>query len=254
MAKRPAPDVSDRRRQARAAQLAAIAKAKRRRKLTQLGIVGGVAVLVIAIVTTAVLLGRGGTATAAPTVDATVSVNGQSVPFAIDGSAIRIGPADAKATIDLWVDYSCSHCQDFEEANGDVINGLVAKGNVAVRYHQIQIVTDYGLQAGSASACVAVHDPSVWVTFNRALYSNHGTETDGWTAGDFGAFAAAQGAGTASQECIGAERYVDWIGDNTAASTGAGVKGTPAMFLDGQPSEVLTGQALVAKVDELAAA
>ena len=63
-----------------------------------------------------------------------------------------------------------------------------------------------------------------------------------------------QGAGTASQECIGDERYRDWIDDNTAASNQAGVKGTPAMFLNGQPSEVLNGQALVAKVDELAAA
>jgi protein-disulfide isomerase len=123
---------------------------------------------------------------------------------------------------------------------------------VAVSYHNIQIVTGYGTEAGSASACLAVNDPDRWVTFNSALYANHGATTDSWTASDFRTFAASQGAGSATQDCITAERYRDWITANTGDATKQGVQGTPTMFLNGQQqAETPTGQALLDKVNAL---
>ena len=130
MAKRPDPASADRRRQARAAQQAALARAKRRRTLTQLAIVGGVAVVVIAIIATAVVLGtrgrhprRGG---GAPVATGTTTVDGTSVPFAIGGTdatanGVRVGSTDAKVSMDLWVDYSCPHCQEFEATNNATV-------------------------------------------------------------------------------------------------------------------------------------
>lgn len=253
---RPTSDDQDRRRQARAAQQRAAAEAKRRRTITQLAIVGGVALVVVAILATAVVLrtrGKDGP-TATPVVDTIVTVNGARVPLAVVGSAVRLGPSDARVTVDLWVDYSCSHCRQFEADNHDVLNGLVAKGTVAVKYHNIEIVSDYGAEAGSAAACVAVNDPSRWVAFNRALYANHSESTDGWTAADFRGFAAGQGMGTVTQDCISSQRYRDWISANTSDADKHGVTGTPTMFLNGEKSDTLSGQALVSKVDELAAA
>lgn len=261
MAKRPDPVVEDRRRQARAAQQAALARAKRRRTLTQLAIVGGVAVVVIAIVATAVVLGTRGKGTSAggPVASGTTTVDGTSVPFAIGGAGdtstgIRVGAADAKVTMDLWVDYSCSHCQEFEATNSAAISSLVVSGKLAAVYHNIQIVTRYGAEAGSASACLAVHDPNVWPAFNAALYANHGAATDGWRASDFARFAATNGAGSATQSCITDGTYRSWITANTAASAQAGVDGTPTMFLDGQKTDTLSGQALVDRVNSLAGA
>ena len=253
---RPNPGEQDRRRQARLAQQQAAAAAARRRTLTQIGIIGGVAVVVLAIIATAVVLGtrdRGGP-TATPAVTSSVTVDGASVPFTITGSAFRLGPADAKATVDLWVDYSCPHCQEFEAANASVLNSLLAKGDVAVSYHNIQIVTGYGTEAGNASACLAVNDPERWVAFNSALYANHDATTDGWKASDFRSFAAAQGAGSATQDCISSGRYSDWIAANTNDATAHDVQGTPTMFLNGQlQAETPSGQALVDKVNALVA-
>src|SRR4051794_30930630 len=242
MAKRPDPAVEDRRRQARAAAQAAAARAKRRRTLTQLAIVGGVAVVVIAIIATAVVLGRRDQVPAAgstPVASGTTTVGGTSVPFAIGGgdhtaTGVRVGSDDAKVTMDLWVDYSCPHCQEFEATNNDTITSLVVSGKLAVVYHNIQIVTDYGTEAGSASACLAVNDPNAWPAFNAALYANHTAETDSWTATDFVTFAASNGGGSATQKCIADGTYRGWISANTAASTKAGVTGTPTMFLNGQ--------------------
>lgn len=262
MAKRPDPIVEDRRRQARAAQQAAAARAQRRRTLVQLAIVGGVAVVVIAIIATAVVLGRRDQVPAAgstPVASGTTTVGGTSVPFAVGGSGdtatgVRVGAADAKVTMDLWVDYSCPHCQEFEATNNGTIDGLVAAGKLAVVYHNIQIVTDYGTEAGSASACMAVHDPDAWPAFNAALYANHSAETDGWGASDLARFAAANGGGDATQRCVTDGTYKSWIAANTEASAKADVSGTPTMFIDGQKTDTLSGQALADRVNSLASA
>jgi protein-disulfide isomerase len=179
-------------------------------------------------------------------------VDNASVPFATTDTAVRLGPADAKAQIDLWVDYSCPHCQEFEAENNSLINQLVAAGGTSVSYHNIQIVTGYGTQAGSAGACVAANDAEQWVAFNAALYANHSAETDGWSAAQFADFAAQQGVNSAAQTCIQNSRYTSWITSNTAASAAAGVTGTPTMFVNGEKQDpTLSGDALKAKVDQL---
>jgi protein-disulfide isomerase len=263
MAKRQDPGAEDRRRQARAAQQAALARAKRRRTLIQLAIVGGVALVVVAIIATAVVLGNRGTTTAAaaaaPVATATTTVDGTPVPFAIGGggataNGVRVGADSAKVHMDLWVDYSCPHCQEFEATNNDTLTSLVAAGKLAVTYHNIQIVTDYGTEAGSASACMAVHDPESWPTFNAALYANHTAETDSWTSSDLARFAGANGGGDATQRCISDGTYRSWITANTAASTKADVTGTPTMFIDGKKTDTLSGQALIDRVSTLAGA
>ncbi len=243
---------SSRRAAAREAQRRQAEAAKRRRLLVQVGIVAAVALVAIGIVVTAVVLGRGSSSNEAPAASGTVSVAGASVPFAVDGTAFRIGPADAKAKVDLWVDYSCPHCQEFEAANNESLNQLVAAGNVAVSYHNIQIVTEYGTRAGSASACVAVNDTAKWPTVNAGLYANHSATTDAWTPSQFADWAGSQGVNSQAADCIRANTYAGWIGGNTQAAAQQGISSTPTMLLNGQPSELLSGPALTEAVTKLA--
>lgn len=140
----PQPSIADRRRRAREQQQRQAANVKRRRTIVQAGVIGGVALVVVAIVASAVILGNRGRGSTTPAADTTVTVNNVQVPFAVSGSAVRVGPADAKAKVDLWVDYSCPHCQEFEAENSEVLNQLIAGGDVSVSYHNIQIVTTYG--------------------------------------------------------------------------------------------------------------
>lgn len=255
---RPAPGSGDgeRRRAVREQQQRAAAAAKRRRNLIQLAVIAGVALVVIAIVGAAVIIGNRGKASTsaggAPTANTTVTVDNVSVPFAIDGSAVRVGPANAKARVDLWVDYSCPHCQEFEADNNAALNTLIAGGDVAVSYHNIQIHSDYGTVAGGAAACVATHDPNHWVPFNASLYTNQSTETQDWNASQLRDFAGQQGINSAALDCIGASTYPGWIASNTADATKQGVEGTPTMFVNGQQTATLSGQALITKVKQLA--
>ena len=121
---------------------------------------------------------------------------------------MQVGKADAKVTMDLWVDYSCPHCQEFEADSNDVITQKVASGELKVNYHNIQIVTAYGTQAGSAAACVATYAPESWWAFNAALYANHSAETDSWKGAELADFATQQGITNGdAQTCISDQRY-----------------------------------------------
>ncbi|GAA1431822.1 hypothetical protein GCM10009616_19810 [Microlunatus lacustris] len=251
----PAPGATaNRRQQAREQARSAAAAARRRRIMIQVGVVTAVAAVVVGIVVTAAVIGRRSAPAAggAPVVDTTVTVGGAQVPMAVDGSAVRLGPADASTTLDLWVDYSCPHCQDYEAANGPVFEQLVAGGDVAVRYHNLQFVSRYGGTAGSAAACVAAEDPQRWPALNAALYANHDAATDGWSAAQFREFAASQGVDTAAQDCIGRSRYTGWIASNTADAAARGIESTPTLQLNGQTVPTVGGQELLDRVAQLA--
>ena len=243
------------RQQARERARLEAAKLQRQRRITQGIVVGVVALVAIGIVLSAVLIGRADRGERVPTAATDITVGTASVPFTIDGSAVQVGKDDAKVTMDLWVDYSCPHCQEFEADSNDVITERVASGILKVRYHNIQIVTAYGSEAGSAAACVATHAPEQWWAFNAALYANHSTETDSWQGTQLADFAAQQGiTNEEALSCIRDRRYTSWITDNTSAAGEAGVTGTPTLFFNGQQSETVSGAALGAKIDELASA
>lgn len=243
------------RQQARERARLEAAKLQRKRRLTQGAVVAAVAVVAIGIVVVAVVLGTSGRAERVPTASTDITVGDASVPFSVDGSAVQVGKNDAKVTMDLWVDYSCPHCQEFEADSNDVITEKVASGVLKARYHNIQIVTAYGTQAGSAAACVATYAPESWWAFNAALYANHSPETDDWKGAELADFATQQGITDGdAQTCITDQRYTSWISDNTSAAGQAGVTGTPTLFFNGEQAETVSGAALGAKIDELASA
>lgn len=78
--------------------------------------------------------------------------------------------------IDVWVDYQCSHCRDFEETNGDYLSTLVETDNATVRIHPLYFL-DRGAADGSsfraanALACVADKSPDVLLEYSAKLFA-----------------------------------------------------------------------------------
>lgn len=222
--------------------------------LIQLGIALGVLLVVGAVV---VFFVMGNNAPAepgkTPSANGTVSLQGtDGVPFLVGGTAVTVGNSDAPVTIDLYEDYSCPHCADYEAAVGPTLFALAASGDAVVNFHPIQIVTKYGTAAGSAATCVAANDAQNWSNFHSALFANHSQASDGWGAKDFANFAKIQGiTDEGALACITDRTYEKWIGTNTDASRVAGITGTPSLLLNGEPSELLGPEGLVAAVDAL---
>ncbi len=135
--------------------------------------------------------------------------------------------------MDLWVDYSCPHCQEYEDEVGDTFGDLIASGDVAIEFHPMRVVTDYGIRAGSAAACVAVGAPEQYLDVRADLFAVHDAETDGWSNEQLRDHLAASIDDQDVLDCIGEGRYAGWIGENTQAAIDAGVSATPTLWVDG---------------------
>lgn len=225
--------------------------ARRRTVLIQISVIVGVLVIIGAIVATIIFSNNNKVPQAVPTADGTVAILGVSdIPLSIETTAVTVGQTDAPVTLDLYEDFSCPHCADYEAQVGPVINKLIADGDVIVNYHPIRFVTNYGQAAGSAATCVATEDPANWPVFHAALFANHNQSTDGWKARDFAKFAESGGVtSTKALDCIKSEIYTDWIMTNTKAAQDNGVTSTPSLFINGKPSELLDGNGLTAAVE-----
>lgn len=209
-------------------------------------VVGGIIALVIA------LANQGSGEAATPEVDTTVAIGGNpAVPLMVDETALQVGDPDAPVVIDLFLDYSCPHCQEYEAIVGDTLLELAGSGEAVVRNHFIQIVTTYGARAGSTSMCVAAGQPEEWASVHAALFANHSAETDGWRTGEFRSFVSDLGVTDQSVlDCVQAGTYMDWIRANTTTALADGVQGTPTLRIDGEVTELLTADGLRAAVAE----
>ena len=234
-------------------------RAKQRREkrttiLIQLGVVVAVLLVVGAIVAYVVIGNSNKQLTAGPAATGSISLLGtEGIPLLVGDNGVTVGADKAPVTIDLYEDYSCPHCAEYEAAVGPTLLQLAAKGDAIVNFHPIRIVSDYGVNAGSAATCVAAKDAQNWPDFHTALYANHSKESDTWTASDFVNFAKVKGiTDKDTLSCIKQGVYADWILSNTDASRKAKVTGTPTLFINGkmQP-ELLNSADLIAAVNSL---
>ena len=88
---------------------------RRREQLIRFGVIAGVAVVVLAVAV-AIFASR-------PSADDSAAMPiGVSAP---DGGVV-VGDGSAPVTIDLWIDFQCPFCRDFEQASGTTLDDLVA--------------------------------------------------------------------------------------------------------------------------------
>ncbi len=250
MAKKDSQQIADIREKANQQRRAQQKAEKRKTILIQSSIGVGILILVAAVVGGILVANNNKAPAIPPSADGTITVSGTAgIPLTVGDTAVTVGKADAPVTLDIYEDYSCPHCADYEATVGPTILQLIASGDVVVSYHPIQIVTAYGTAAGSAAACVAEKDAQNWPDFHSALFANHTTASDGWGASDFAAFAGSLGiTDTDTLSCISDASYVDWIGSNTDAARTDGVSSTPSLFINGE------AQASPLGVDDLIAA
>ncbi|GLU45921.1 DsbA family protein [Nocardiopsis ansamitocini] len=105
-----------------------------------------------------------------------------------DGSTV-LAVEDASAPlVEVYADYQCSHCADFEEANGELLNMLAAQGKAVLQLRPVSIFAAGGPPAGTNSlragaAARAAADYGKFVEYNQLLFANQPNGTaEGYSA------------------------------------------------------------------------
>lgn len=160
-----------------------------------------------------------------------------AVPAGATAAGVTVGNPDAPATIDLYLDFQCPVCAQYEQQTGATIDELVASGQAKVVYHPVAYLnrfssTRYSSRSSAAAGCAA--DAGVLPRFAQLLFANQPPESgDGLPEDQLIAIGTQAGAGTGFATCVQDDRYADWSRSVTDAASQAGVTGTPTVLVNG---------------------
>lgn len=163
--------------------------------------------------------------------------------------------AEGIAAIDVFVDYSCPHCGDFEEVYSDQFRAWLEQGTVTVEYHPLSFLDPqtagqrYSTRAANVAACVADIEPDSFFEVNEALLLNQPARSGkvSYSDADLVGFVEAAGVSNVSEveSCIKDESFAGWVEEATLRAMGTGplpvrdseisvVQGTPTVLVNGK--------------------
>jgi protein-disulfide isomerase len=147
-------------------------------------IIGTVAVVVVAlgVIFGVVLTTRSSAPPAATGADAiavTKAASAYTATVGDDGTVIA-GKDTAKATIDIYEDFTCPYCGQLEQQSAAQIAQAVVDGKLRVRYHLLNILDNNtnppGYSLLAANAAIAAAKQGKFADFHASLYAHQPKE------------------------------------------------------------------------------
>lgn len=232
------------------------ATAQQRRATTVKVVVGAVvAVLVIAGISLAVVLGSQGKKEASTS-------GGSALPQGASamGAGIVVNPSAPATvpTLDLYEDFQCPVCGQFETIFGLQIKDMVQANQVKLVAHTLSFLddnlkNDSSNRAANAAACAA--DAGKFLQYHAAVFQGQpAKEGDGYTDAALKDFATKAGitgsALTTWEQCYQDRTHNQWVESAQTQSEKDGVNGTPTVKLNGETLDLsgLTQQTFADKV------
>ena len=132
----------------------------------------------------------------------------------------------------IYTDPSCPSCQQFDAENHEQIGQWLDAGEITAEYRSVNLVNpQYAQRANAASACVAEDSPESYFDFL-------GQATLGGEQSVDQLVSAAEGMGADISECMEDTTFHAFTGyTTTQAQTQESFRGTPTIFVDGEPLE-----------------
>lgn len=174
----------------------------------------------------------------------------------VDAAGVAGNFVDDAPRLDVYVDFMCPVCGQFEAINGADIAALRESGDVSFVVHPIAILdrmsqgTEYSTRAASAVAWVADRAPESFMEYHDLLFANQPAENSAGLSNqqlaDFAEQAGVPGdvaGGIADGRA--AKAYRNWVkaatdqatSDEALANPQTGQFGTPTVILDGERFE-----------------
>jgi protein-disulfide isomerase len=220
----------------KALEQAEAARAKRRARLTQLGIV--VAVVVVVIVGIAIASGGGSKKAVAPK-SAAANATVAEVKTLIDGipqSGNTLGDPNAPVTLRYFGDLECPICKEFTlEVLPTLIPKYVRTGKLRIEYHSLETATDEKevFNSQQEAAYAAGKQNLAWY-FIETFYHEQGEEKTGYVTEKYlqGIASQVPGLNLADWSAARSEpKYAGEVESDAQAANQAGFTGTPSFEL-----------------------
>jgi protein-disulfide isomerase len=161
-------------------------------------------------------------------------------PVASGQYGLTIGAADAPVTMDIYQDFMCPYCGQFERAQSADIKSLVDAGKVKVVFHVMAFLdsssngTKYSSRAADAFVTVAKQQPSAALAFNTALYTDQPAEgSNGLTDAQIADLARSAGVSDAVIATFANQPNADFVVKSNQAAFDEGIQSTPTVKING---------------------
>jgi protein-disulfide isomerase len=168
-----------------------------------------------------------------------------------NGKPIVLGQATAGVRIQLYEDFHCPHCADFEDALGPTVTAEQKAGTVAVELYPMSFIDPGSAYAANAMACSA--ENGFGQPYYLGLFANHTLQWSDQQLIDLAGQVSAV-VPDAFKTCVTTKAHRAWVESINATAQTNNVTSTPTMFLNGNPVNVgvLTPESLQTMVDQAA--
>jgi protein-disulfide isomerase len=158
-------------------------------------------------------------------------------PASADANGVKVGTGPV--TVDVYLDFMCPHCKDFEDKAAATLDTLVSSNQATVVYHPLAFLdrfstTRYSTRSAAAAGCAA--DANKFVEYAKVLYANQPPENSaGLTDDKLIELAGTAGIDTTTfGQCVNDGKHTSWVDGVTEAATKRGVNGTPTIMVNGK--------------------
>ncbi len=224
------------------ARAAAEAADKRRRMIVNISIGAVLLIVVAALVGGAWYTSQSNKEATQPSADAAAPAgafpSGSQFQYGIEWSDNVTG----KPVLEIWEDFQCPACRDFEAAFGPTIQELAKNGDAQVIFRSTSFLDgnfpgDHSKRAAAAYGCAV--DAGKGEEYHDLLYANQpANEGQGWTDQQLLSFGEQAGitgdAKSTFDKCVTDRTYITWAVNGTEAMKQAGVPGTPGIYVNGE--------------------
>jgi protein-disulfide isomerase len=161
-----------------------------------------------------------------------------------NGYGITFNPT-AKVRVDMYEDFRCPNCRNFEAVNNTYVDGLVQAGKIEAVYHPMHFIASDSQLTAAAAACAS--DAGKYLQMHTALYANQPTSAQMaenspyWTNATLILLGHSIGITSKSFDtCINSGKYLNWtnkINDDAAAKN---INATPTVIVNGKTLPLAT--------------
>ncbi|GAA4102181.1 MULTISPECIES: DsbA family protein [Actinomadura] len=178
-----------------------------------------------------------------------------------DGSIVMAKQGVTKPVLEIFEDFQCPACKQFEESTGKTVKQLAAEGKVKVVYRPFHLfgqqrdpIRSNSLRSAAAALCVPA---AQWLSYHDALFKFQPVEgRDGFATDDLVAWGKDVGVTDPNfDKCVTDQQKKSQVDEMTKyALDDRKVTGTPTVFLDGRKleNEIGSGETLRQAIESAA--